>query len=113
MEPFIEQFLSLEEGAARAAAKRLTATIERELIGATVNAPDWYVGLSLFIFFFFDESPKLTVYRDTLYCARMTRELLWENERLISLDEFAPVTQTCVSAPCLLTRFLTLYAQPR
>ena len=41
----MEQFLSQDEGAARAAVKRLTATIERELVEATVNAPDWYVGL--------------------------------------------------------------------
>lgn len=41
MEPFIEQFLSPEEGAARAAVKRLTATIERELVEATINALDW------------------------------------------------------------------------
>lgn len=42
MDPFIDQFLSSEEGAARAAVKRLTATIERELVEATINAPDWY-----------------------------------------------------------------------
>ncbi|EKM54873.1 uncharacterized protein PHACADRAFT_124278 [Phanerochaete carnosa HHB-10118-sp] len=78
MEPFTEQFLSSEEGAARAAVKRLTATIERELVEATVNAPDW----------------------DTMYCARMARELLWESERLISLDDFAPITQTLVDLFC-------------
>jgi glycerol-3-phosphate O-acyltransferase / dihydroxyacetone phosphate acyltransferase len=41
MEPFLEQFLSPTEGAARAAVKRLTAAIERELVEATINAPDW------------------------------------------------------------------------
>ncbi|GJE90098.1 glycerol-3-phosphate-acyltransferase [Phanerochaete sordida] len=86
MEPFIEQFLAPEEGAARAAVKRLTATIERELVEATVNAPDW----------------------DILYCARMARELLWENQRSVSLDDFVPITQTLVdlfSTPDLVPRF--------
>ena len=41
MDPFLDQFLSPEEGAARAAVKRLTATIERELVEATINATDW------------------------------------------------------------------------
>ena len=38
----MEQFLSPEEGAPRAAVKRLTAALEQQLIEATVNAPDWY-----------------------------------------------------------------------
>lgn len=42
MDAYQEQFLSSEEGAPRLAVKRLTATIERELVEATVNAPDWY-----------------------------------------------------------------------
>lgn len=41
MDPYIEQFLSPEEGAPRAAVKRLTKTIEMRLVELTVNAPDW------------------------------------------------------------------------
>ena len=43
MEGYLEQFMSGEEGAPRAAVKRLTAAIERELTQLTINAPDWYV----------------------------------------------------------------------
>lgn len=43
MDPFKEQFFSSQEGAPRAAVKRLTQTIEKELIEATINAPDWCV----------------------------------------------------------------------
>jgi len=42
MDEYQEQFLSGLEGAPRAAAKRLTRAIERELVEATINAPDWY-----------------------------------------------------------------------
>ncbi len=45
MDDYREQFFSSEEGAPRAAAKRLTRTIERELIEATINAPDWFVSV--------------------------------------------------------------------
>jgi glycerol-3-phosphate O-acyltransferase / dihydroxyacetone phosphate acyltransferase len=41
MEPYIEEFQSDVEGAPRAAAKRLTRAIEKELVESTVNAPDW------------------------------------------------------------------------
>jgi hypothetical protein len=41
MDAYKEQFLSEQEGASRQAAKRLTADIERELVEATINAPDW------------------------------------------------------------------------
>lgn len=43
MDPFKEQFFSSQEGAPRAAVKRLTRAIEQELTEATVNAPDWCV----------------------------------------------------------------------
>ncbi|KAH7916613.1 hypothetical protein BJ138DRAFT_1139465 [Hygrophoropsis aurantiaca] len=74
MDDYKEQYLSGVEGSARSAAKRLTATIERELIDATVNAPDW----------------------DTLYAARMARDLLWEDEGSIDLDDFVTISQTLV-----------------
>ena len=41
MDDFIDQYTSGGEREARAAAKRLTARIERRLIESTVNAPDW------------------------------------------------------------------------
>ncbi|KAI0369703.1 glycerol-3-phosphate-acyltransferase [Pilatotrama ljubarskyi] len=74
MDAYIEQFLSEREGAPRAAVKRLTAAIERELTEATINAPDW----------------------DTLYAARMARDLLWPEERSINLDDFVTISQTLV-----------------
>lgn len=33
-------------------------------------------------------------YRDTLYAARMARDLLWEGENNIDLDDFVLVSQT-------------------
>jgi len=47
MDEYKEQFFSGLEGAPRAAVKRLTRSIERELIEATINAPDWYSLLSI------------------------------------------------------------------
>ena len=40
--------------------------------------------------------PKIygIVRRDTLYVARMARDLLWEDERSIDLNEFVTVSQT-------------------
>lgn len=42
MDEYKEQFFSGIEGAPRAAVKRLTRAIERELVEGTINAPDWY-----------------------------------------------------------------------
>ncbi|OBZ70864.1 Glycerol-3-phosphate O-acyltransferase 2 [Grifola frondosa] len=74
LDEYLGQFLSQEEGAPRSAVKRLTASIEAELLKATVNAPDW----------------------DTLYAARMARDLLWDDEKSINLDEFVIISQTLV-----------------
>ena len=41
MDAFKDDFLSSTEGASRSAVKRLTAQIEKELIEATINSPDW------------------------------------------------------------------------
>lgn len=41
MDDYMGQFISEQEGAPRAAVKRLTAAIERELTQLTINAPDW------------------------------------------------------------------------
>lgn len=69
-----EQFLSSEENAPRTAVKALSRQLETELIEATINAQDW----------------------DTLYTARMARDLLWESENDIRLDDFVAVSQTLV-----------------
>ncbi|KAF5385969.1 hypothetical protein D9615_002530 [Tricholomella constricta] len=74
LDAYKEQFLSGQEGAPRAAVKRLTRAIESELVEATVNAPDW----------------------DTLYAARMVRDILWEGKKAINLDDFVVISQTLV-----------------
>jgi glycerol-3-phosphate O-acyltransferase / dihydroxyacetone phosphate acyltransferase len=52
--------------------KRLTRDIEGTLIATTINAPDW----------------------DTLYAARMARDILWEADKAIPLDDFVAISQT-------------------
>ncbi|KAJ7094994.1 hypothetical protein C8R44DRAFT_718292 [Mycena epipterygia] len=74
MDPYIEQFLSPTEGAPRIAVKRLTRVIESGLVCATVNGPDW----------------------DTLYAARMARDIMWQGAKSINLDEFVVISQTLV-----------------
>ncbi|KAL0572774.1 hypothetical protein V5O48_009187 [Marasmius crinis-equi] len=74
MDPYKEQFFSANEGAPRTAAKQLTRQIENELVEATINAPDW----------------------DTLYAARMARDILWEGEKSINLEDFVTISQTLV-----------------
>ncbi|EIW83501.1 glycerol-3-phosphate-acyltransferase [Coniophora puteana RWD-64-598 SS2] len=74
MDAYKEQFLSGTEGSSRAAAKRLTRAIEKELVEATVNAPDW----------------------DTLYAARMARDLLWEEDSTVNMDNYVSICQTLV-----------------
>ncbi|KAI5982765.1 hypothetical protein F5J12DRAFT_944409 [Pisolithus orientalis] len=68
-----ERFLDFE-GSPRSAVKRLTRAIERQLVETTINAPDW----------------------ETLYIAGMARDLLWEKERSIDLNDFVTVSQTLV-----------------
>jgi glycerol-3-phosphate O-acyltransferase/dihydroxyacetone phosphate acyltransferase len=89
MDAYKEQFLSGVEGAPRAAVKRLTRAIETELTAATINAPDWYVMRNLCT----DDGPNLQS-RDTLYAARMARDLMWEGDKSINLDEFVTISQT-------------------
>ncbi|KAI0267041.1 glycerol-3-phosphate-acyltransferase [Gloeopeniophorella convolvens] len=74
MDPYIDQFLEGDEASRRAAVKRLTRTIESQLVGLTINAPDW----------------------DTLYAARMARDLLWEDQESLNRDEYVHVSQTLV-----------------
>ncbi|KAK7677512.1 hypothetical protein QCA50_019518 [Cerrena zonata] len=78
MDEYREKFFSSDEGAPRAAVKRLTAQIEKQLTEVTINAPDW----------------------DTLYAARMARDLLWPGEEKINLDDFVIVSQTLVDLFC-------------
>lgn len=72
MDEFREQFMSTVQGEPRSAVKRLTHRIEQEMVELTVNAPDW----------------------ETLLCAQTARNLLWDDGRNISLDDFRFVSQT-------------------
>ncbi|CAA7263179.1 unnamed protein product [Cyclocybe aegerita] len=74
LDEYKEQFFSGEEGAPRLAVKRLTHAIERELVGASINASDW----------------------DTLFAARMARDILWVEDRSIPLEDFVAISQTLV-----------------
>ncbi len=47
MSDYAEQFLS--PGETRTAVKAVTARIEADLVRFTINAPDWYVELSLIV----------------------------------------------------------------
>ncbi|KAK0448657.1 hypothetical protein EV421DRAFT_1783752 [Armillaria borealis] len=74
MDAYLKQFNDPTEGEPRLAAKSLTKTLENELIESTINAPDW----------------------DTLYTARMARDLMWTDEKSINMDEFVIISQTLV-----------------
>jgi len=89
MEPFKEQFCSSEEGAPRAAVKRLTQAIKEQLIEATINAPDWWE-----LFLMTCDGNEGLYSRDTLYVARMARDILWEGEKEIELEDFVMISQT-------------------
>ncbi|KAH9923533.1 uncharacterized protein B0H18DRAFT_1120386 [Fomitopsis serialis] len=58
----------------RVAARKLTEEIERRMVELTVNAPDW----------------------DTLYVARMARDMLWDDERNIAVSQFTDVSQALI-----------------
>lgn len=90
LDDYKEQFFSGVEGGPRAAVKRLTAQIEKELVEATINAPDWYV-ICLIVWWM---AVNFSGLRDTLYSARMARDLLWEKDKSIKLDEFVTISQT-------------------
>ncbi|CUA66700.1 hypothetical protein RSOLAG22IIIB_00145 [Rhizoctonia solani] len=68
------QFLSDEEGAARACAKNLTKQITSQMRSFTINAPDW----------------------DTFFSAKMARSLLWPRARSLGLGDFVPVSQVLI-----------------
>ncbi|KAJ9108766.1 hypothetical protein QFC21_000086 [Naganishia friedmannii] len=73
-EAFEEEFLSQDEGANKLAVKRLTKTLELEMMKLTVNAPDW----------------------ESLVAAKMAKELLWERESKLAPEEVVKVQQTLV-----------------
>ncbi|TFY52378.1 hypothetical protein EVJ58_g10053 [Rhodofomes roseus] len=58
----------------RAAVRKLTGEIERRMVELTVNAPDW----------------------DTLYVARIARDILWDHERNIHMQQFPDVSQALI-----------------
>src|ERR1700689_3948602 len=89
MQAYKVEFMSAIEGAPRAAIKRLTRDIEAELVAATVNAPDWYA----LLFYGYRAAAANMFVRDTLYAARMARDLLWEDHKSINLDEFVIISQ--------------------
>ncbi|KAK0213273.1 hypothetical protein DFS33DRAFT_1377746 [Desarmillaria ectypa] len=74
MDAYLRQFNDPTEGEPRLAAKSLTRALQNELIESTINAPDW----------------------DTLYTARMARDLMWADEKSINMDEFVTISQTLV-----------------
>ncbi|KIY53060.1 acyltransferase [Fistulina hepatica ATCC 64428] len=74
MEPYKRQFLNADESSAKKVVKRLTRDIESRLVELTVNAPNW----------------------DTLYVARMARNILWDTEGSLNLDDYVATTQTLV-----------------
>jgi glycerol-3-phosphate O-acyltransferase / dihydroxyacetone phosphate acyltransferase len=89
--PFFERILEADEGPRRAAVKLLTHTIETRLVELTINAPDWSVNTSrlpdyLLVLF--------ASIRDTLYVARMARDLLWKDESSLDRDEYVNISQT-------------------
>ena len=92
MEPFKEQFCSSEEGAPRAAVKRLTQAIKEQLIEATINAPDWWVWRELSSMTC--DGNEGLYSRDTLYAVRIARDILWEGEKEIELEDFVMISQT-------------------
>ncbi len=91
MNSYLDQFLNGDEESRRATVKLLTRAIQSQLVELTVNAPDWSVitwGLS----------PGLIIpflrFRDTLYAARMARDLLWEDQESLDRDEYVNISQT-------------------
>ncbi|KAJ9115588.1 hypothetical protein QFC20_000913 [Naganishia adeliensis] len=74
MDAFEQQFLSEDEGANKLAVKRLTKTLELEMMKLTINAPDW----------------------ESLIAAKMARELLWERDSKLAPEEYVKVQQTLV-----------------
>jgi glycerol-3-phosphate O-acyltransferase/dihydroxyacetone phosphate acyltransferase len=72
VDEYMDDYLSGDEDRMRSAAKRITQRIKSEWLEITINADDW----------------------DTLFAARMARDLLWDKPRSINLDDFVSITQT-------------------
>ncbi|KAI9463359.1 glycerol-3-phosphate-acyltransferase [Russula earlei] len=71
---YLDHTLEADESSRRAAVKLLTRTVETRLVELTINAPNW----------------------DTLYAARMARDLLWEDQESLDRDEYVNISQTLV-----------------
>jgi 1-acyl-sn-glycerol-3-phosphate acyltransferase len=69
---YLDQFQNSDEESRRAAVKLLTRAVQSQLVELTINAPDW----------------------DTLYAARMARDLLWEDPESLDRDEYVNISQT-------------------
>lgn len=94
MDAFEQQFLSEEEGANKLAVKRLTKTLELEMMKLTVNAPDWYVE-SVYHSLLAAHSYFIRLsHRESLIAAKMAKELLWERESKLAPEEVVKVQQT-------------------
>ncbi|KAJ6513275.1 hypothetical protein C8R45DRAFT_963074 [Mycena sanguinolenta] len=67
-------FDTTDPEAERAVVKAVMKDVEAQLLDMTINAPDW----------------------ETLYAARMARDILWGDERNVKLKDWAVVGQTLV-----------------
>ncbi|KAH9022575.1 glycerol-3-phosphate-acyltransferase [Lactarius pseudohatsudake] len=74
VDSYLDQFLNGDEESRRATVKLLTRAVQSQLVELTINAPDW----------------------DTLYAARMARDLLWEDQESLDRDEYVNISQTLV-----------------
>ena len=78
MEPqFVYLPLSFLEGDYRAAVKNTTTSIEKAMLYLSINVPDW----------------------NTLYVARMARNIMFGGEKGVKLKDLVHVEQTYVFRP--------------
>ncbi|ORX40536.1 hypothetical protein BD324DRAFT_6506 [Kockovaella imperatae] len=74
MDEYEQDFLNGDEKERKLAVKRLTRKVDTEMKMMSVNAADW----------------------DTSFAAQMARELLWEREDSLKLQDYVDVAQTLV-----------------
>ncbi|KAK7033112.1 glycoside hydrolase family 5 protein [Favolaschia claudopus] len=67
-------FENADAEAERAVVKIIMKEVETQLVNMTINAPDW----------------------ETLYAARMARDILWTDERNVKLKDWVVVNQTLI-----------------
>jgi len=80
----------------KTAVKKLTAKIKQQMHDLTINAPDWYVLLTLAFIPLTDQYP-CQIYRDTLRAAETARELLWGDNAHVPLSDWTSITQSLVN----------------